>query len=68
LGAQATRAKVVQANTLASMLFLNRGDHFEGVALPAEAQLAPAFAINVADLDGDGHEDVFLSQNFSPCA
>jgi len=57
-------AKQVSANTLASMAFLNRGDHFEAVSLPAEAQLAPAFALVVADFDGDGAEDVFLSQNF----
>jgi hypothetical protein len=56
--------QAVLANTLASMVFLNRGDHFEAVPLPAEAQLAPAFAVNVGDVDGDGHEDVFLSQNF----
>ena len=29
-----------------------------------EAQLAPAFYAGVADFDGDGAEDVFLSQNF----
>src|SRR5437016_9902649 len=46
------------------MMFLNRGDHFEARALPAEAQWAPAFAVCVGDLDGDGKEDVFLSQNF----
>ena len=46
------------------MLFLNRGKSFLPVALPAEAQFAPAFAVNVADMDGDGHEDLFLSQNF----
>ena len=46
------------------MLFLNRGDHFDAVPLPPEAQLAPAFSVNVADFNGDGHEDVFLSQNF----
>jgi len=57
-------AGVVEVNTLASMLFLNRGDHFEAVPLPAEAQLTPAFGICVGDLDGDGNEDVFLSQNF----
>jgi enediyne biosynthesis protein E4 len=55
---------VVEANTLASMVFLNRGDRFEGVALPAEAQFAAAFGISVADFDGDGNEDIFLSQNF----
>jgi hypothetical protein len=56
--------KEVAANTLASMVFLNRGDHFEGRPLPREAQYAPAFAVCVGDYDGDGREDVFLSQNF----
>jgi hypothetical protein len=26
--------------------------------------MSPAFGVNVGDLDGDGHEDIFLSQNF----
>jgi hypothetical protein len=56
--------RVLEANTLASTLFLNRGDHFEAVPLPPEAQFAPAFGISVADCDGDGKEDIFLSQNF----
>jgi enediyne biosynthesis protein E4 len=51
-------------NTLETMVFLNRGDHFEARALPFEAQLSPVFGVAVADLDGDGHEDIFLSQNF----
>jgi hypothetical protein len=46
------------------MVFLNRGQRFEAALLPAEAQFAPAFGLNVADLDGDGQEDVFLAQNF----
>jgi hypothetical protein len=58
------KARIAQVNALASMVFLNRGDRFEAVRLPAEAQWAPAFSVNVADLDGDGNEDVFLSQNF----
>jgi hypothetical protein len=49
-----------------TMVFLNRGDHFEAVPLPSEAQLAPAYFAGVADFDGDGNEDVFLSQNFFP--
>ncbi|MHB8521778.1 MAG: FG-GAP-like repeat-containing protein [Limisphaerales bacterium] len=57
-------AGVVEANTLATMVFFNRGDHFDAVPLPLEAQLAPAFAVCVGDMDGDGNEDVFLSQNF----
>jgi len=57
-------AEQVQATTLASMVFFNRTNHFEAVALPYEAQIAPAFAVNVGDFDGDGNEDIFLSQNF----
>jgi hypothetical protein len=34
------------------------------VELPAEAQFSPAFGVCVGDFDGDGNEDVFLSQNF----
>jgi hypothetical protein len=64
LGEQLKNAKQVSVTTLASMAFLNRGGHFEAVPLPAEAQLAPAFAVVVGDFDGDGAEDVFLSQNF----
>jgi hypothetical protein len=55
---------MLQAVWLETTLFLNRGDHFEVRVLPTEAQLAPAFGICVGDLDGDGKEDIFLSQNF----
>lgn len=64
LGDRLKLATRLEANWLETTLFLNRGDHFEPVVLPFEAQLAPAFAVCVGDLDGDGHEDVFLSQNF----
>lgn len=64
LGAFSGSMKFAEANTLDSILFLNRGDHFEGRGLPVEAQFAPAFAVCVGDADGDGNEDVFLSQNF----
>jgi hypothetical protein len=64
LAEKLSRSRELQANTLASMIFFNRGDHFEAVPLPAEAQFAPAFSVCVADMDGDGREDVFLSQNF----
>ncbi|MCL4866829.1 MAG: hypothetical protein KJZ47_13120, partial [Gemmatimonadales bacterium] len=48
------------------LVFLNRGDHFVALAMPREAQFAPASHASVADFDGDGREDVFLSQNFFP--
>ncbi len=54
----------VQATTLASMVFFNRTNFFEAVEMPYAAQIAPAFAVNVGDFDGDGNEDIFLSQNF----
>ena len=56
--------ETLEANTLESMVFFNRGDHFEAMPLPKEAQLAPALGVCVADLDGDGNEDVLLSENF----
>lgn len=68
LGEAARRAVRVGATTFDHLLLLNRGGRFEPRPLPAAAQLAPAFGIVVADLDGDGREDLFLSQNFSPTA
>ena len=56
--------KELPAVWLESTVFLNRGDHFEARALSLEAQLAPAFAVCAADFDGDGRDDLFLSQNF----
>jgi enediyne biosynthesis protein E4 len=56
--------KQLQASALESMMFLNRGDHFEARTLPIEAQFAPAWGVCVGDYDGDGKEDLFLSQNF----
>ena len=63
LGILPGKSQDVEAVTLASMLFLNRGGKFEAVPLPREAQVAPAFSLNVADVDGDGAEDLFISQN-----
>jgi len=66
LGPWMTRAAQRSIVSLDNTVFLNRGDHFEAVPMPIEAQMAPAHAVLVADFDGDGHEDVFLGQNFSP--
>ena len=63
LGAAFGTAANVEAGTSGSMVFLNRGGRFEARPLPREAQLAPVFSVNVGDLDGDGFEDVFCSQN-----
>ena len=63
-GPQFEMLEAREARVLASMVFLNRGQSFEAITLPKEAQFAPAFGVSVADLDGDGSEDLFLAQNF----
>ena len=51
------------ATTLAHLVLLNRGGAFEVRELPYQAQLAPAHHVGVADFNGDGFEDVVISQN-----
>ena len=64
LGDRYSGTAFLEAAHLESMVFLNRGTHFQAAPLPAEAQHAPVFSMNVADFDGDGLEDLFLAQNF----
>ena len=66
VGEAIDRASHLDVNTFDHMLFLNRGNRFEAVLLPVEAQLSPSFHAGVADFDGDGNEDIFLTQNFYP--
>lgn len=63
-GPSYSKCQRIEAKTLESMVFLNRGASFKPVPLPLQAQLAPAFAVEIADFNGDGFEDIFLSQNF----
>jgi hypothetical protein len=64
LGTAYGKASMHEAAQLASVVLLNRSTRFEVRPLPREAQLAPVFSTNVGDLDGDGIEDLFCSQNF----
>ena len=66
IGPSFPNALRLQMSEMEHMVFLNRGGRFEARPLPAEAQWAPAFAAVIADFDGDGREDAFLGQNFSP--
>jgi hypothetical protein len=68
LGPAMSRLQRKSATTFDHHVFLNRGDRFSAAPLPAEAQFAPAFYAGVADFNGDGREDLFLSQNFFPTA
>lgn len=58
------KIEILGATSLASMVFLNEGTRFAAKELPPEAQFAPAFGLCAADFDGDGFEDLFVSQNF----
>jgi hypothetical protein len=56
-------ARTVEAQWSETSLLINHSNHFTVHPLPIEAQFAPSFGVTIGDLDGDGHEDVFLSQN-----
>jgi hypothetical protein len=59
------KGRVLEADTLASMVALNRGDGtFELRALPLEAQFAPIFGSLAQDFDGDGKTDIVIGGNF----
>jgi enediyne biosynthesis protein E4 len=64
LGERITKAHRVEALVLHSVLLLNRRDKFEVRPLPAEVQWSPAMGLTIGDLDGDGYEDLFVSQNY----
>ncbi|MBL9171804.1 MAG: VCBS repeat-containing protein [Verrucomicrobiales bacterium] len=64
LGDRRAQAQVRELGTLGSVLLLNRTNRFEARRLPDAAQWSPAFGVNLADLDGDGHPELVMAQNF----
>lgn len=65
LGYPLNQLDQVSANTYSHMLFLQQNDgSFIARKLPQKAQFSPAFQGLIADFTGDGHQDLFLSQNF----
>ena len=69
VGAEFDPAAHTTVTTLTHTRFVPQGDGaYRPVPLPPEAQWAPASAPVVADLNGDGHLDLVLAQNFFPTA
>ena len=64
IGPSLASGKLVEANTLGHMIFVNLGRRFEARSLPDETQLTPSLDVVVLDEDRDDHLDLFLSQNF----
>lgn len=58
-------AQLFEVNTLDSGLLINNGrGHFSFQALPTLAQLAPGFGVVATEVNGDGHTDIYMVQNF----
>jgi hypothetical protein len=57
-------ANVFEANTLESGVLINEGQfRFRFEPLPALAQVAPSFGVDVGDVNLDGHLDIVMAQN-----
>ncbi len=58
-------AEVFEVNTLASSVLINEGNgRFRLSALPDLAQIAPGFGVVSTEVNGDGHPDIYIVQNF----
>jgi hypothetical protein len=50
---------------LSSAVWLNTGSGFKPIVLPDQAQFFPVYAIQIADVNADGHADIVLGGNQS---
>lgn len=63
-GEKLDATELLEANTLEHTIFFRTDSAYRAQPLPILAQLAPALGVCIGDMDGDGHDDIFLSQNF----
>lgn len=63
---QSSARLVLEANTLQNTLLVNRGGNngFEIKSLHRLSNISPAFGIQSADIDRDGHLDLIIANNF----
>ena len=60
-----SQAHQFRANTLESAVLVNDGTgRFDFQPLPRLAQVSPGFGVVLTEVDGDGHADLYLAQNF----
>ena len=56
-------SKTLKATNLKTIFLENKGSAFSQRALPVQAQFAPVFAIENADVDKDGDPDIIMAGN-----
>jgi hypothetical protein len=60
-----SKSEQFAASELRSAILINDGKaHFTFQPLPRIAQIAPGFGVDFCDIDGDGHDDLYILQNF----
>lgn len=64
VGEALPRLRFLEAATMETTVFINHDGLFKKQPLPDEAQFSPVFGLNIADFNGDGYHDIFLTQNF----
>ena len=66
IGSRFSLMSTLRVQTLETTLWLSsHGKTLQRAPLPLEVQYAPVFGMSVADFDGNGTDDLFMTQNFS---